>query len=196
VKHADFASVRPSKSFARSVTVTALSVVVAMGAGCYETTPHRVEVASSAAASSCAATVASVFAGAGFVQLPAPAHTSMFFGPRMTGAYSSLLRSGSGVGVTMVNDAAAGQCRLTLEALSADASCPGSELNPGGPPLLCPPLFEGPSGQGTVSGPSHCRPPPPEICELSSAPGPDNDAAVDELARRLRVALGPKNRVN
>jgi hypothetical protein len=33
-------------------------------------------------------------------------------------------------------------------------------------------------------------------CELSYAPGEDNDAAVDELARRVKVALGPSARVN
>jgi hypothetical protein len=31
---------------------------------------------------------------------------------------------------------------------------------------------------------------------MSYAPGADNDAAVDELARRVRVALGPTARVD
>ena len=36
----------------------------------------------------------------------------------------------------------------------------------------------------------------PVMCELSYAPGADNDAAVDELARRLQAARGPGARIN
>ena len=37
---------------------------------------------------------------------------------------------------------------------------------------------------------------PSIMCELTPAPGADNDAAVDELARRVQAALGPSGRVN
>jgi hypothetical protein len=172
--------------------------LVVGGAGCYETTPHRVEVAARVAPTDCADTIAGVFAGAGFVQLPAPPRTSMFFGPRISGAYSSLLRSRSGVGVNVTNAAGAeGECHVTIEALSPDAGCPGSEMRGGGPPLLCSVVRAPYGGTLTPTGDPACGvSAPPAFCELTSAPSPDNDAAVDELARRLRLALGPKSRVN
>jgi hypothetical protein len=34
------------------------------------------------------------------------------------------------------------------------------------------------------------------MCDLSYAPGAENDAAIDELARRLQEALGARARVD
>jgi hypothetical protein len=178
-------------------------------AGCYATTPHKAEVASQASSQAdCAKTVGEVFDRSGFVQLPAQPHWSMFFAVRTAGPYTSFLRTGAGVGVN-VNQAGegAGTCHVTIEALSPDANCPDGHT-----PLAC----DGPNGgiwtNAVVGGPGvadTARPPltgatrtpcpvvPPLAgCEMSYAPGADNDAAVDELARRVRAALGPTARVN
>ena len=185
-----------SPSVARSAAMAvALSVAlsVSLSAGCYETTPHRVEVAARVAAPDCTATIAGVFAGAGFVQLPSPTRMSMFFAPRGVGASRSGLGSIAGVSVTIADAAAVGgECRVTLEALSPDPSCPGGALSVGGRSALC----DASSGAGVSSALPRCGSMPPMTCELTSAPGPDNDAAVDDLARRLRAALGPRSRVD
>jgi hypothetical protein len=175
--------------------------------GCYATTPHKAEIASQASSQGdCAKTVAEVFDHSGFVQLPTPAHWSMFFAIRTTGPYSSFLRTGAGVGVNVNQPGeGAGTCHVTIEALSPDANCPEGHT-----PLIC----DGPNGgvwtNAVVGGPAvgdarpaapgtprqPCPVVPPLTCEMSYAPGSDNDAAVDELARRVQVALGPTARVN
>jgi hypothetical protein len=177
-------------------------------AGCYATTPHKAEVASQAGSQAdCAKAVAEVFDRSGFIQLPTPAHLSMFFGARTAGPYTSFLRTGAGVGVT-VNQAGqgAGMCHVTIEALSPDANCPEGHM-----PVVC----DGPNGgiwtNAVVGGsgvgdpravtpgaPSRqaCPAVPPLGCEMSYAPGEDNDAAVDELARRVQAALGPTSHVS
>jgi hypothetical protein len=175
-------------------------------AGCYATTPHKAEIASQASSQAdCAEAVAQVFDRSGFVQLPTPANWSMFFAVRTTGPYTSFLRTGAGVGVN-VNQAGegAGTCHVTIEALSPDANCPEGHT-----PLTC----DAPNGgiwtNAVVGGPftqearptpgatrNLCPVVPPLSCEMSYAPGADNDAAVDELARRVRVALGPTARVD
>jgi hypothetical protein len=161
----------------------------ALSAGCYETTPHRVEVAGRVPSSDCAAAVRGVFAGAGFVQLPSPPRTWMLFAPRMSGTYSSLLESGSGVGVTFAgSEGAPDDCHVMLEALSSDASCAPMQTNMAGPATCGGRLDRTPMMPCPVASQL--------TCELTSAPGPDNDKAVDDLARRLRAALGPKSSVN
>ncbi|HSZ82434.1 MAG TPA: hypothetical protein VLA14_09135 [Polyangia bacterium] len=180
---------------ARLVSLLALSW---LGLGCYSTTPHRVQVATATAPKQCATAIADVFARSGFVQLPTPHNWSMFFGPRLGGPYSSFLATGSGIGVTLQNEGGeAGTCHVTLEALSPDVDCPGSRSGPSGT-LNClragmPP--DGSNGTGPSATPL-CPIVPSMMCELSSAPGDDNDAAVDELARRLRAALSPTARVD
>jgi hypothetical protein len=178
----------------RSSSVTcwaALAVAFAVGlsAGCYETTPHRVEVAARVSSTDCAAAVRGVFAGAGYVQLPSPPRTWMLFSPRQTGAYSSQARSGSGVGVTYAgSEADPDDCHVMLEALSSDANCAGTEQL-SGVSTMC-------GGKLDRTWPAECLVGPEMTCELTSAPSPDSDAAVDDLARRLRAALGPRTRVN
>jgi hypothetical protein len=171
---------------------------LALGSACYSTTPHRATAGTQVASGDCAATITDVFARSGFVQLPTPAHLSMFFGARMAGPYSSFLRTGSGVGVTIdPADQAAGSCHVTLEALSPDVGCPGGQAGPSGT-LNCQRLDAPGSptgGYGVTSG-MPCPTVPLLACELSYAPGADNDAAVDELARRVQAALGPNGRVN
>jgi hypothetical protein len=160
-----------------------------VSAGCYETTPHRVEVAARVASPDCAATVRGVFAGAGFVQLPSPPRTWMLFAPSGAGPSSSLRTSGAGVGVTFSgSEGQSDDCHVTLEALSSDASCPKSQ-SVGGGPVMC-------GGPVLRMAPAQCLVAPEMMCQLTSAPSPDNNAAVDDLARRLRVALGPKSRVD
>ena len=75
-----------------------------MGVGCYSTTPHRVEVARTAAASECTDAISDVFARSGFIQLPTPRNLSMLFSARVGGPYSSFLSTGSGIGVTVRTD--------------------------------------------------------------------------------------------
>jgi hypothetical protein len=205
----------------RAGTLAPLALVVlALGSACYSTTPHRAHVASKATPRDCTFAARDVFARSGFVQLPPPAHLSMFFWPRIEGPYRAFPRTGAGVGVTIdPADQAAGSCRVTLEALSPDVDCPGSATGPSGTlscqrpgasaaatpnvygggasaPIPCPVVttFPGPSDPSLVAfGP---RPIVASTCQLSYAPGADNDAAVDELARRVRAALGPGGRVN
>jgi hypothetical protein len=180
---------------ARLVSLLALSW---LGAGCYSTTPYRAQVESVAAPKQCMAAIADVFARSGFIQLPTPQNWSMFFGPRVGGPYSSFLATGSGIGVNVQTDAAhTGACHVTLEALSPDIDCPGSQNGPSGT-LNCRRAdmpADGANGVGP-SGTPMCPIVPSMMCELSSARGDDNDAAVDELARRVRAALSPPTRVD
>jgi hypothetical protein len=186
---------------ARAFALGVAFVFVGSLGGCYSTTPHRAEIATPATANVCAAAVRRLFAESSYVQLPSPPHVSMFFAPRMRGPYTAFLEFGTGVGVTINADAAAaGTCRVTIEALSPDAGCGN---NYGSPSMLScqdaranpfvgpPPVAAG--GQANVMP---CPVTPPLACELSYAPGAENDAAVDELARRLQAALGPQARVN
>jgi hypothetical protein len=160
--------------------------VCGANAACYEATPHRVVVTSHVRDTNCAAAVAKVFARSGFIQLPTPPRLSMFFGARVSGPYSSLLKSGAGIGVTFENDDARAGCRVALEALSPDVSCPGAEMGPDG--------FPGCRRQGMLPEPPFssterpCPTTPATACELTPARSPDNDAAVDEIARRLQHA--------
>jgi hypothetical protein len=181
---------------ARTLALFALGSL-AVSVGCYSTTPHRAQVATKAAATECTDAIHDVFSRSGFIQLPTPRNLSMLFGARVGGPYSSFLSTGSGIGVTVHHDVdGAGLCRVTLEALSPDVGCAGSDTGPSGT-LNCqrqgmPP--ESPFYGGTTQNP--CPVVPPAMCQLTSAPGVDNDAAVDELARRLQAALGPSGRVN
>jgi hypothetical protein len=183
-------------------TLAAASLGVA--SGCYSTTPHRAQVASSAAPRECTAAIADVFARSGFVQLPTPPDMSMFFAARLQGPYTSFLRTGAGVGVKLDAQAAsAGTCNVTLEALSPDVDCPEAHA-----PLACVAEGKGPIMMDPITG--YAVSPPMRnaasmpacpitgalSCKLSYAPGADNDAAVDELARRVRVALGTQGVVN
>jgi hypothetical protein len=161
----------------RRAAVAVLVCAVTTGA-CYSTTPHRAEVASAADAQTCARAVGDVFAQSGFVDLPAPAPYSMLFGARWSGEYNSYLANDTAVGVVFAENASSpGSCRVILEAVSSDPSCE----SPSSPTLWRSPLWDpaGPSFPGVRT-----------YCKLSYAPGEHNDAAVDELARRLRVALG------
>jgi hypothetical protein len=177
-----------------------ISSVVSLG-GCYSTTPHRAEVATPATANVCEATIRNLFAQSAYIQLPSPPQVSMFFAPRIRGPYTSFLEFGTGVGVT-INSAAAGNgiCQVTIEALSPDAGCGNGYGSPS--MMMCqdarahpfaPSPMEGAGVQGQLTP---CPVTPPLACELSYAPGANNDAAVDELARRLQAAFGPKARVN
>jgi hypothetical protein len=124
----------------------------------------------------------------------------MFFGPRLDGPYGSFLATGLGIGVNVQNDGGdAGTCHVTIEALSPDVDCPGSENRPAAA-LSCRRVSMPADGPGrsaaAMTSTVLCPVVPPVTCELSSAPGDDNDAAVDELARRLRAVLGPAVRVD
>jgi hypothetical protein len=110
------------------------------------------------------------------------------------------MTTGSAVAVTITDqDGAGGSCRVTIEAVSPDADCPGdvgSSFSAVGcqaqgiaQPMPPPPL----SGATPVP---LCPPSPILACKLTYAPGADNDAAVDELARRVQDALGPTATVN
>jgi hypothetical protein len=178
------------------LALTSLGLAVSGSVGCYSTTPHRVQVATRAAPADCASAIKDVFARSGFVELPTPARLSMFFTPRTKGPYSSFLATGSGIGVTVRDPKGAGTCDVTLEALSPDVGCPGAASGPSGT-LNC--QRESAPSEGSKYGASYtpaCPVVPLVTCDLSSAPGEDNDAAVDELGRRLQAALGPRASVN
>ncbi len=188
------------RAAAAAFALSLVSSVVSLG-GCYSTTPHRAEIATPATPNVCESTIRNLFAQSSYVQLPSPPHVSMFFTPRMRGPYSSFLEFGTGVGVTI--DAAAAQrgtCQVTLEALSPDAGCGNNYDSPS--MVSCQAARAQtftPVGQGAPGGLQRsppCPVTPPLACELSYAPGAENDAAVDELARRLQVALGPAAKVN
>jgi len=179
---------------ARLVSLLALSW---LGLGCYSTTPHRAQVESVATPQECSTAIADVFARSGFVQLPTPHDWSMFFGPRLGGPYSSFLATGSGIGVDIRTDVQhMGACHVTLEALSPDIGCQGSESGPSGT-LNCRRADMPADGNGLAPSTTRmCPVVPSMMCELSSARSDDNDAAVDELARRLRAVLDPSARVD
>jgi hypothetical protein len=188
------------KGGARRLVGLALSSI-ALAAGCYSTAPHRAQFVTQATPRACSAAIDSFFAGSGFIQLPTPPHLSMLFTARVSGPYTSFLRTGSGVGVTVNEGGASSEtCNVTLEALSPDVNCADVHA-----PLSC----VGPSGgvsMDAVTGSNVSLPPggnqsprmtcptvAPVMCELSYAPGADNDAAVDDLARRLHTALRRAN---
>jgi hypothetical protein len=189
-----------SKLRARSLATLALAAL-GLGAGCYSTTPHQARVASSAPGRECADVVGTVFARSGFIQLPAPPEVSMFFGARLQGPYDSFVRSGAGVGVKI--DAAAadeGRCNIAIEALSPDVACMDTHApmacgGAEGTTLMDP--ITGDMGGNHMSGVASVGPCPivrPVTCQLCYAPGADNDAAVDELARRVQAELGSRGR--
>jgi hypothetical protein len=186
----------------QSLAVLALAAL-GLGAACYATTPHVAQVSTASQAdANCAVTtdaIRDVFARSGFVQLPRRGQLSMLFGARTGGPYSSFLTTGSGVGVN-VERATDGTCHVAIQAVSPDASCPGNEVDSselmgcqqqGAPstPVRLSPSFAAPSGR-------LCAPLPTLTCELTYAPGADNDAAVDELARRVQAELGARGRIN
>ncbi len=178
--------------------IAPVSLVLALG--CYSTTPHRVQIASKATPKDCANAISDVFTRSGFIQLPTPPKVTMFFAARMGGPYSSFLSTGSGVGVTLHHEQSDESiCHVTLEALSPDVGCPGSETGSSGTLSCRRPGAPGRPGGLARNGASDealCPLVPGPLCEMSYAPGEDNDAAVDELARRLQAALGPSGRVN
>jgi hypothetical protein len=165
----------------RRAAVAVLVCAVTTGA-CYSTTPHRAEIASPAPSHDCLSAVANVFEDAGYVRRSPPPGLSFFYGP----PFVSSRVSESGIGVTVPQDELEqGRCHVILEALSPDASCsPAAEAS----------LTAG-TGAWAVP-PRLVSPPPPRACNLSYAPGAENDAAVDDLARRLRIALGATAQVD
>jgi hypothetical protein len=177
--------------------LTALAAAwLGLASGCYSTTPHRAQVASNVATHDCTAAIGDVFTRSGFIQLPTPPRLSMLYGARTSGPYSPFMTTGAAVAVTIAPNNG-GACHVTIEAVSPDADC---VPNVGGVTgtTNCRPQGEPaapPYPNGTFAGPA-CPTVPVQVCELSYAPGADNDAAVDELARRLQAALGPSARVN
>jgi hypothetical protein len=186
------------------LALTSFGVAVSGSVGCYSTTPHRVQVARQAAPQDCANAIRNVFSDSAFVQLPTPPNLSMLFTPRLAGPYSSFMRTGAGVGVTIDPVGAAdGACHVTLEALSPDVSCSDAFV-----PVSCASSNGTTMSMNAVTGgmiavgndargmlPA-CPMMAPLMCQLSYAPGESNDAAVDELGRRLQAALGPNAIVN
>jgi len=186
----------------KAVLVAAASLGLA--AGCYSTTPHRAQVATKALEGSCSDAVADVLARSGFIQLPTPVNLSMLFSARVDGPYNSFLRTGTGVGVTLhEGEYGRGSCDVTIEALSPDPSCSSTLsidcLEQGGLINSMNPVtgakVPGANGPPSATILPMC-PLLPIACELSYAPGPENDAAVDELARRVQEALGANGRAS
>jgi hypothetical protein len=166
-----------------------------LAAGCYSATPHVAQVASSAAPRECSAAIADVFARSGFVQVTTPPKMSMLFTARVTGPYNSFLGTNTAVGVTFRQGT--DTCDVTIEAVSPDVDCPPPQNGTSGT-LNCQRADTGsivtPNGVLSPLLPL-CPTVPQPTCELTYAPGADNDAAVDELARRVRIALGGEGRV-
>jgi hypothetical protein len=185
--------VRPKAPRTARCALAALVLLAVGPTACYSTTPHRAQVAAVAAPRDCADAITDVFARSGFVQLPTPSNLSMFFSPRMNGPYSAFLVTGTGVGVTIDPAGQGGRdCRMTIEALSADVNCADEHLPKTCGGVAAPMVGSSPN----VNGMPRCSVTAPVGCPMSYAPGADNDAAVDELARRLRERLGPRASVN
>lgn len=175
------------------------TAAVGLGAGCYATTPHRGEAASNAGARSCAEAVIEVFSDSGFAALAAPPDLSMLYEPRASGSRGASMSAGAAVAVKIGAPAgAAGSCHVTLEAVSPDVDCPAPQSSMFSEPRCqarnvsqpAPPIA---SGEYLVP---ECPARPVVACKLSYAPGAQNDAVVDELARRLQSALGPTGSVD
>jgi hypothetical protein len=177
-------------------------LALTLSIGCYSMTPHRAQLAANAHPPDCAAAVADVFASSGYLQLATPPSLSMFFSPRMTGPYSSFLGTGVGVGVTIdPAGPAASTCNVTMEALSPDVNCADEHqaMTCGGPGEVrtTPILGTGPGLSNYERlWPKRCPVTPSLACAYTYAPGAENDAAVDELARRVRARLGVRASVN
>jgi hypothetical protein len=103
-----------------------------------------------------------------------------FFAPRGGVGELQRRRAGFGVGVVVHEGfAEGGGCRVVLEALSTEASCPEVESTE------CSSMrsaWEAPTLRSCQSDVT--------TCQMSSAPGAENDAFVDDLARQLRETLG------
>lgn len=167
---------------------------LALLAGCYATTPHRAEVTASGARATCDGAVTDVMTRAGLVALMPPAHYSMFFGPRSASPGATLKTTAIGVGVVIketAGDTGAGNCSVTLEAISTDPSCAALE------PPECDNQYLRWAPGGDRSNPAT-----PNLsatcgaamaCDMSEAPG--HEQAIDDFARRLRDTLGPSARV-
>ena len=183
-------------------TLAALAAAsLGLAVGCYSATPHRAQIASNAAPRECSVAVADVFARSGFIQVATPPKMSMLFTARTSGPYSSFLSTNTAVGVTLSQGLGADTCEVTIEALSPDVDCPPPPNGTSGT-LNCQPLnapWPVPR-DGAIYGPSPqmatCPVVPQPNCPLTYAPGADNDAAVDELARRVQLALGTEGHVN
>jgi hypothetical protein len=176
-------------------TVVALALAsLGVTSGCYSSTPHRVQIVSGATPNECWSVVGAVFTDAGFSRkMPTPPNLSMLFGARTSNPDGFGVRTSSAVGVMIRDGAPSGpSCKVTLEMISPDVDCTAS-VNLGAGVATCqPPSSAQPSpplssGQYLVPV---CPPTPVHNCKLSYAPGAENDAAADELARRVQVALG------
>jgi hypothetical protein len=172
--------------------------MLALLAGCYATTPHRAEVTAPRERAVCDSAVGDVMTRAGLVPLTPPPRYSMLFGPRTSTPSAAPDKPAlTGIGV-VVREAARGAdrgCSVTLEAVSTDASCPTVE-----PPecytqyTRAPSQFGTPpySAAGSSNAPGACGL-GPLTCEMGEVPG--LESTVDDLARRVRDALGPTARV-
>jgi hypothetical protein len=158
-----------------------------LASGCYSLTPHQAQVSSNVAPRACSSAVADVFAQSGFVQVSTPPTMSMLFTARTSDQYSTFLPTNTAVGVTLRQGLGADTCEVTIQAVSQDVSCPGS-LNGSAHSSN----FERTAPPNEVMVPSV----PQHACVMTYAPSARNDAAVDELARRVRVALNGEARVN
>jgi hypothetical protein len=170
---------------------------LALLAGCYATTPHRAEVTAAEERATCNGAVGDVMTRAGLVPLTPPPRYSMLFGPRVTGqglSYNKAPARGIGVVIRETSgEAGPHGCSVTLEAVSTDASCPAASE-----PIECEgayaaaPSAPPPPYAATWSSPAGCNL-GPRTCEMAPVPG--HDSTVDDLARRVRDALGPGARV-
>lgn len=163
--------------------------VWALVTGCYATTPHRPEVQGFAARPACMAAIDDVFTRAAFVPRQTPAGYTAFFAPRMGVSQTRSQWADIGIGVVVSSSPAGegGSCRVVLEALAMnDGTCSADESNLGcalPDPRVGPTVMACPVSLITT-------------CPMTSAPSPTNDALVDDLARRLREALGPNASVS
>jgi hypothetical protein len=183
-------------------TLAALAAAsLGLAAGCYSATPHRAQVASNAAPRECSAAVADVFTRSGFIQVATPPKVSMLFTARTSGPYSSFLSTNTAVGVTLTQPDGEGTCQVTIEALSPDVDCPPPPNGTSGT-LYCQPHnapmlgSRDSAGYGVSPPMAACPVVPQPNCPLTYAPGAENDAAVDELAHRVQVALGTEGHVS
>jgi hypothetical protein len=162
----------------------AAPILAAVGlvAGCYATAPRRVVIAAPAWSRDCTETVAGVFTRAGYVPMPTPQGYTAFYAAREGSNQLRRERVARGIGILVTRDAEG--CRVVLEALSTDGACLDEEAywcglpDPRvGPTFMPCPLWQ-------------------SFCEMTPTPAIERDTSFDDLARKVRVALGAEPRVD
>jgi hypothetical protein len=181
-----------------------LCAVCLAASACYEMQPRRIAVNTPPRDGTCAEAVASVFTAYGYVPVASHAGPPLLFTPRAATFDSTTNHLGWAIGVWMDDpgDSSEG-CQLELEAVSNDGDCTESTAQCQGSS----PTFAGQTTMPEVSGhpgygPNVAHAEPSCYtrlqlgCPFTPVRGASYDAAVDDIARHLRVVLRTRATVN